>query len=253
MHKRLCTSCLLVLVVLGVWWTLPPQLVCDSTALDGPLILVVSDLHVHPYMPFLNFKMRQVVQSVHNSWPGMVKQTIMLGDAMHWAGGLANHLMNLSDTQWDTSVKNVKWILDDADAIYVPGNHDLNDSTTLRWNTAFGSYDRDIQLFGNVTARLASSMAPKRHNATVLLSHYPVTSARDPLWHSNLSLSLNGHKHLLELRKFRNTRQITLPTLNPYQAISNHNFKGDGQQGFALMDASLRVRLCCVGACSQYM
>jgi len=59
-------------------------------------------------------------------------------------------------------------------------------------------------------------------------------------------MALNGHVHFAGTRQLQQTKQITLPTLNPYQAISNNHFDGSGQQGFGLLDAQLRFRMCIV-------
>jgi hypothetical protein len=234
-----------LLAVLGVLlYVKEPVLTCDSTRLEGPLVLLVSDLHVHPYMPLWNWRMRKVVQQVRRTHT--VAKTVMLGDAMHWAGGLTFHDRNLSDTDWDTAVQSVRWIIG-PDAIAVPGNHDLNGTTTNRWNEAFGPYNRYTRLFPNVTARLASSMAPREHHAEVVLSHYPIYTTNDTLWHPGLRLALNGHMHAYDRWTLDQATQITLPTLNPFQAATNNGtFSGSGQQGFGLLDAQLRLRVCMV-------
>lgn len=220
-----------------------PVLRCDSVPLDGPLLLVVSDLHVHQHLVALDYLMRKAVRAARRAFPA-AQQTVVLGDVMHWAGGLTNANLNLTAAQWSEALRRAQWIVDDPAALYVPGNHDLNDTVTQRWVQAFGAYDRDVMLLGNVSARLASSMAPKPHGAPVLLSHYPLRSAQDVLWHPQLQLSLNGHMHWIEYRAFNGTRQVTLPTLNPWQAFSNNHLDGSGQQGLAVMDRQLRVRMC---------
>ena len=232
-------ACLSVTVYLH----LEPKFKCDTTALHGELVLIISDLHVHPSWPILDLRMARVVRSARKKWPTL-NGTIVLGDLMHWAGGLTFPQRNLSSGMWHDMVARVKAIVNDPNAIYIPGNHDLNDTITRRWISAFGSYDTNAFLFNNVTTYLASSMAPRVHNSSVVLSHYPITSANDPLWHPGLRLSLNGHLHRKEFRHFNGTRQYTASTLNEFQAISNNHFDGSGQQGISLMDASLRVRTC---------
>ena len=163
---------------------------------------------------------------------------------MHWAGGLTFTDWNLSQAEWSRMVARVKRVINDTDAIYIPGNHDLSNWTTHRWNQAFGTYNREVILFPNVTAHLSSSMAPRAYNHSVVLAHYPIETVHDPLWHRKLELALNGHNHFIERRVFNNTRQYTLPTLNPFQSTSNNHFDGSGQQGFALLDSELNVRMC---------
>ena len=238
----------LALVICSTFYLhLKPQFNCDSTVLHGPTYLVISDLHVHPSMPFLgsfwDYRMQTAIQIIRQTWPS-IQGTLVLGDLMHWAGGLTFHDRNLSAAAWQVMVERVKWVVGDDNAIYIPGNHDLNDTDTERWNTAFGSYNREIQLFDNITAYLASSMAPKPHVSTVVLAHYPIQNAHDILWHTNLQLALNGHVHSTEHRHFNQTQQFTLPTINPFQATSNNHFDGSGEQGFALLDASLHVCMC---------
>lgn len=229
-------------LLLSAYLQITPKFQCDSTSLHGPVKLVISDLHVHPNLPALDYRMRQVVQQARKTWS--TTGTLVLGDLMHWAGGLTFANWNLSTPEWKEMAERVKWVVDDADATYIPGNHDLNDTSTQRWNAAFGRYDRTVNLFPNATAYLSSSMAPKAHHSPVVLAHYPIEDARDPLWHPNMKLALNGHKHFIEQRKFNGTRQHTLPTLNPYQAVSNNHFDGSGEQGFALLDSSLHVKMC---------
>ena len=234
---------MMVLLLSAAYMHITQKFTCDDTELHGPLSLVISDLHVHPYMPFLDSRMAHVVSLARRNWP-MINRTIVLGDLMHWAGGLTFASKNLSSEHWNNMVARVKAVVNDSRAIYIPGNHDLNDTITDRWIRAFGAYNTNKHVFNNVTAYLASAMAPQRHNSTVVLSHYPMQSADDPLWHPKLQLALNGHLHYQEQRLFNGTRQYTLATLNPFQAISNNHFDGSGQQGFGLMDASLRIRTC---------
>ena len=241
-NKVCCAYACGAVLLLFVYLQIEPKFKCNNTNIKGDFHLVVSDLHVHPYERLTDYRMQKVVQQARKQWK--IEKTLILGDLMHWAGGLTFSHSNLTMLQWDTMVKRVKFIINDTNAIYVPGNHDLGNVSTHRWNVAFGAYDKQVHLFSNVTAYLASSMKPQPHNLPVVLAHYPIENMHNPLYHQHLKLALNGHKHLIERRAIGGALQYTLPTLNPYQSISNNHFDGSGEQGFALLNSALQVRMC---------
>lgn len=207
---------------------------------NGSAVLVLADTHFQTLLPLNTINMRRVVDAARAKWT--VHAAIVLGDVMHGGGGSTGG--NVSDSEFSALASNAKDTMGGLDTVWVPGNHDLRGFPTHRWHREFGRYNHHHDLAGiAVYAASAYDLKTPTRDCLVYAAH--VWAADTPVCNGTRAI-ITGHKHHARVDARTTLVHTTVPTINPWQALSNNNFDGSGEQGFALLGNDGGVHVCIV-------
>jgi len=232
------TVCATLLIAGVVAWVVPSIDHCIGPG--GDVTLLLADTHFQTLLPLNTLHMQNLVHAARVRWAP--RTAVVLGDVMHGGGGSTGG--NMSDAEFYALASDAKKAVGNLPTIWVPGNHDLKNFPTHRWYQEFGLYNRHHDVTGLVVyAASAYDLLAPRRACAVYAAHE---------WHrgdavcQGTTAVVTGHMHYSSVAVHGSVVHTIVPTLNPWQALSNNGFDGSGEQGFALLGSDGSVDVCVV-------